>query len=127
MRLIRANIRGSIRNEIVTDSFASVATATDVSINRTPTLFSLQKVASASSLSKSGTSSQLVICGILLRQRLIQLFLIKKLLLGSEKPGANHSDLTPIGPIHAKHARSACASAQVKIPGLHGEPPRIWQ
>src|SRR5437764_5955052 len=54
-------MRGSIRNVIVIDSEFSVLPATDASSRRTSGLFSAQKSASASSLSKIGTSSHLAI------------------------------------------------------------------
>ena len=56
---MRANMRGSIRSVMVTDSDVSALPETAVSINRTPGRFSAQNVASATSLSNSGTSSQL--------------------------------------------------------------------
>ena len=59
MRLIRASIRGSIRSVMVTDSDYSALPATAASMSRTPGRFSDQNVASAASLSKIGTSSQL--------------------------------------------------------------------
>ena len=59
MRLMRASIRGSIRSVIVTDSDDSALPETAVSISRTAGRFSAQNVASAASLSNSGTSSQL--------------------------------------------------------------------
>jgi hypothetical protein len=49
---------------IVTESLLSLLAATELSINRRSTLFSIQKVASASSRSKRGTSSQLATVGI---------------------------------------------------------------
>jgi len=61
MRLIRASIRGSIRNVIVTDSEVSPLPDTADSIKRTSGLFSAQNPASASSLSKIGTSSHFAI------------------------------------------------------------------
>src|SRR6266478_2443803 len=63
---MRASIRGSMRSVIVTDSALSVGPATDVSINRKSGLFSAQKPASASSLSKIGISSHLAIARMLL-------------------------------------------------------------
>jgi len=59
MRLIRASIRGSIRSVMVTDSPTSEFPATAPSIKRKSGRFSAQKSASASSLSKIGTSSHL--------------------------------------------------------------------
>ena len=56
---MRANIRGSIRNVMVTDSESSLAAATADSINRKSGRFSDQNSASADSLSNIGTSSQL--------------------------------------------------------------------
>ena len=56
---MRASMRGSKRSVTVTDSDASAWPATDDSMSRTSGRFSDQKPASASSLSKSGTSSQL--------------------------------------------------------------------
>src|ERR1043166_3523270 len=58
---MRASIRGSMRNVMVTDSDDSLAPATAVSISRRSGLFSAQKSASAVSLSKIGTSSHLAI------------------------------------------------------------------
>src|SRR5712691_1031455 len=63
---MRASMRGSIRSVIVTDSELSVGPATAVSINRKSGLFSAQKPASASSLSKIGISSHLAIARMLL-------------------------------------------------------------
>src|SRR5260221_14152172 len=60
-RLIRANIRGPIRRVMVTDSDDSLGPATADSIKRRSGRFSDQKSASASSLSKMGTSSHLAI------------------------------------------------------------------
>src|SRR5688572_17723446 len=97
---MRASIRGSIRNVIVTDSEASDPVATAESIKRKSILFSVQKAASASSLSNSGTSSQLMIEFIAfmrlklfsrLRQILVQLLLIKELLFGSEWTREDHA------------------------------------
>ena len=56
---MRANMRGSIRNVMVTDSDVSALPETAVSMSRTPGRFSAQNAASAASLSKIGTSSQL--------------------------------------------------------------------
>src|SRR5580704_16797976 len=56
---MRASIRGSMRKVMVTDSAASALPAVADSIRRRSGRFSAQKTASASSLSKRGTSSQL--------------------------------------------------------------------
>src|SRR5208282_477286 len=56
---MRASIRGSIRSVMVTDSDASALPDVAASISRKSGRFSDQKPASASSLSKIGTSSQL--------------------------------------------------------------------
>src|SRR6266404_2889910 len=70
---MRASMRGSMRSVIVTDSALSVGPATAVSINRKSGLFSAQKPASASSLSKIGISSHLAIARMLLiRERQFQ-------------------------------------------------------
>jgi hypothetical protein len=53
-------MRGSIRKVIVTDSADSAPDATEESINLAETEFSDQNDPSASSLSKIGTSSQLL-------------------------------------------------------------------
>src|SRR5437667_8852513 len=59
-----------MRSVIVTDSALSVGPATAVSINRKSGLFSAQKPASASSLSKIGMSSHLAIASMLvIRER----------------------------------------------------------
>src|SRR6476620_2753144 len=64
---MRANMRGSIRKVMVTDSENSpFPPATAFSIKRTSGLFSAQKPASAASLSKIGTSSHLAIERIVL-------------------------------------------------------------
>src|SRR4051794_38738552 len=55
---MRASCRGSIRSVIVTESISEVD-ATELSISRISMRFSAQNMASASSLWKSGTSSQL--------------------------------------------------------------------
>ena len=56
---MRASIRGSIRSVMVTDSDPSALSDMADSIRRKSGRFSDQKSASASSLSKIGTSSQL--------------------------------------------------------------------
>src|ERR1017187_2846292 len=56
---MRASIRGSIRSVMVTDSDASALPAVADSMSRRSGRFSVQKLASASSLSKRGTSSHL--------------------------------------------------------------------
>src|SRR3569832_1319402 len=58
---MRASIRGSIRRVMVTDSDDSLGPATADSNKRKSGRFSDQKSASASSLSKMGTSSHLAI------------------------------------------------------------------
>src|ERR1035438_246597 len=56
---MRASIRGSIRSVMVTDSDASALPAVADSMRRRSGRFSAQNSASASSLSKRGTSSHL--------------------------------------------------------------------
>lgn len=56
---MRASIRGSNRNVTVTDSEDSALPETAASISRKSGRFSTQNAASAVSLSKIGTSSQL--------------------------------------------------------------------
>jgi hypothetical protein len=73
---MRASIRGSIRNVIVTDSAASPLPATADSMSRKSGRFSDQKFASASSLSNSGTSSQLANVRIQFFQVILILMLI---------------------------------------------------
>lgn len=58
--MILANIRGSTRNVIDTDSDSPLLPEVELSINRKSTRFSNQNAASPSSLEKVGTSSQLV-------------------------------------------------------------------
>src|ERR1039457_2656450 len=61
---MRESRRGSMRSEMATDSEVSELPATAASIRRRSGLFSAQKSASASSLSKIGTSSHLAIARI---------------------------------------------------------------
>src|SRR6267378_5863999 len=98
---MRASIRGSMRSVIVTDSALSVGPATAVSINRKSGLFSAQKPASASSLSKIGTSSHLAIArmfslNVSLCQRLFHLALVEEPFFGLELAGENHANLPAI-------------------------------
>ena len=62
---MRANMRGSIRNVMVTDSETSLVPATATSINRKSGRVSDQKSDSDFSLSNIGTSSQLAMVRIL--------------------------------------------------------------
>src|ERR1039458_324562 len=61
---MRESRRGSMRSEMATDSEVSELPATAASMRRRSGLFSAQKSASASSLSKIGTSSHLAIARI---------------------------------------------------------------
>src|SRR3954467_15926309 len=61
---MRESMRGSIRSVMVMDSELSLGPATAPSINLSSGLFSDQKSASASSLSKIGTSSHLAMARI---------------------------------------------------------------
>src|SRR5882672_5955323 len=150
MRLIRASIRGSIRNVIVTDSEASELPATAASIRRTSGLFSAQKSASASSLSKIGTSSHFPIARIFvhcprrrfrsasspgrlavetddegsrsLRQILVHLPLIEESFLRLKGPRKDDADLFAVRAIHAKDASAVDGHAQVEKPGLDRKP-----
>src|SRR6266550_2012318 len=154
---MRASMRGSIRSVIVTDSVASLLLATADSINRRSGRFSPQKSASASSLSKIGTSSQFAIeriikrpqdyrppdydefcCPLSLglvilfpvfspRECLIQLALIKKSFFGLERPRVNHPNLFSIRSIHAENPDSASGHSQIEEPRLNREPRRIRQ
>src|SRR6266576_1645681 len=139
---MRASMRGSIRSVIVTDSVASLLLATAACINRRSGRFSPQKSASATSLSKIGTSSQFAMERIVksrppdydefgcplsrglvvlfpvfsLRECLVQLPLIKKSFFGLERPRVNHPNLFSISSIHAENPDSACGHAQIEEP-----------
>src|SRR5260221_8173513 len=86
---------------LMTDSDISELAAPAASINRRSGRFSAQNDASDSSLSKSGTSSHVVIEFISrTTQGLIHFALIKKLLLRLERSGVDNPDRLPVGPIH---------------------------
>src|SRR5947209_7459465 len=100
---MRASIRGSIRRVMVTDSEISELAATVASISRSSIRLSAQKAASASSLSKSGTSSQLTTGFILLKgviliiQGLVELALVEKPLFRLEQPREYDSNRFSVG------------------------------
>ena len=113
---MRASIRGSIRNVMVTDSDPSALPEMAVSINRRAGRFSDQKSASASSLSKIGTSSQLAKVrisqkyfgpGLSGRKRLVHFSLVKKPFFRIEPPGVEDADRFPVRPINADHTEAA--------------------
>src|SRR5215471_1834304 len=123
-----------MRRVIVTDSAASPFPARDDSINRKSGLFSAQKFASASSLSKIGTSSQLATARItrfhrpaLLRQSLFALPLIEEPFLRLKRPRMKHSNLLAVGSIHAEHSNAASRHPQVEKPRLNRKARRIRQ
>src|SRR5258708_37953253 len=99
-------MRGSILNVIVTESDPSLAPATAPSISRTSGLFSAQKPASASSLSKIGTSSHFAMARTFffncasLRQRLFHFSLVEEPLLRPQLAGENHPHLLSTGSVH---------------------------
>ena len=62
-----------------------------------------------------------------MRQRLIQLPLIKNPLFRLKWPRMDHSDLLAIGPVHRKNSNSARRHPQVKKPGLDRKSRRIRQ
>src|SRR6185437_4548510 len=149
---MRASIRGSIRNEIATDSAESpLLPANADSINRRSGRFSAQKLTSPSSLSKRGTSSQVAKARIIKRdggecratfqtctarhsvphpsliQRLVHLPLVKISFLRLEWPGQHHPDLLPIRAIHTENPYAPRGHSQVKVPGLHRKSRRTRQ
>jgi hypothetical protein len=97
-------------------------------------LWSDQKVASASSLSKIGTSSHFAIVrmslsaagnhhrrtagGRLPGQSLFHLPLVEKPLFGFKGPGVEDADLFAVGPIHAEDPDASGGHSKVEKPGL---------
>src|SRR5271154_1018669 len=151
---MRASIRGSIRSVMVTDSEASALPAVAASIRRKSGRFSDQKFASASSLSKSGTSSQLAkVCIFLfhtrphprlrffcfedqdedddendfLRQRLIHFPLVKKSFFRLERPRVQDADGFSVGAIHAGNPNATCRHSEVEKARLNAESRRVRQ
>src|ERR1019366_200326 len=151
---MRASIRGSIRSEMATDPEPSALPATAASMRRRSGLFSAQKVASASSLSKIGTSSHLAIARIVfvwppatayrslktdyqslitghwprsLCQTLIHFPLIEEPFFGLERAGVKDAGLFSVRPIHAEDSIATRRHAQVEVTGLHRKPGRIRQ
>src|SRR5580698_303811 len=126
---MRASMRGSIRNVMVTDSAASALPAVAASMRRRSGRFSAQNNASASSLSKIGTSSQLANVRIgfqirsgprprffifddedekdFLRKRLVHFPLVKKSFFRLKHAGMQNADQSTVGPIHAENSGSA--------------------
>src|SRR5436190_18602096 len=104
---MRASIRGSIRRVIVTDSETSDPAATADSIRRKSRRFSAQKAASASSLSKSGTSSQLemeFMADLGRAESLVHPAVVKIFLLGFEGTRVNDADGLAVRAINAENS-----------------------
>src|SRR5262245_1382797 len=113
-------MRGSIRRVMVTDSEPSLLPATADSMRQTSNLFSAQKSASATSLSKNGTSSHLIMAHVmstyisLMGQSLIHLPLVEESFFGFEQPGVDNPDHFAVRAIHAEDASAADNHAEVK-------------
>src|SRR5262245_61785466 len=120
-------MRGSMRSVMVIDSETSELAATVASMRRRSRRFSAQNAASASSLSKSGTSSQFVTAFIsLAAQGLVHLSLIKKLLFRFKGTGKDDSNLLPVRPVNAENARPAGGHTQIEVTRLNGEARGVW-
>src|SRR3954466_615060 len=104
-----------MRKVMVTDSALSLMPATAFSIRRRSGLFSAQNPASASSLSKIGTSSHFAIARMfnfhiqrrarsdapsLASQHLIKFSLVEEPFLRLEWPGENNPELLAVGAIN---------------------------
>src|SRR6185295_17480715 len=135
---MRASIRGSIRKVMVTDSDSSEPAATAASISRKSSRFSAQNADSPSSLSKSGTSSQVLITFMTLRvvfvggasrraQGLVHFPLIKELLLRLERPGMDDPRGLPVRAVNGQDAGAVGGHSQVEEPRLGGEPGGVAQ
>src|SRR5665213_426332 len=131
---MRASIRGSIRSVMVTDSDDSALPATADSIRRRSGRFSAQNPASASSLSKSGTSSQFAkvltanyFCRASGRKRLFHFPLIKKPFLRLERARVQNTDGTAVRPIHADDSDAAGGHSEIEKSRLHAKARRVGQ
>jgi hypothetical protein len=142
---------------MVTDSDASALPAVAASIRRRSGRFSDQNNASASSLSKIGTSSQLAnvrICFLIhhlprrqlhprisffdfadedadendfLRKSLIHFPLVKKSFFRFKHAGMQNADQPAVRPIHAENSFATGRHPQVEETRLHAKPRRVRQ
>src|ERR1039458_2247894 len=121
---MRESRRGSMRSEMATDSEVSELPATAASMRRRSGLFSAQKSASASSLSKIGTSSHLAIARIAsatkshhtshirithhvsLRQHLVHFALVEEPFFRLERAGVEHPSLLSRSEEHTSELQS---------------------